>query len=108
MPEENTAAKRAVTAPDARMLASGLLHSIVNKRQPLDEAWENCRELRTLEHRDQRMCRLLLLITLRQLGYIDSVLDKFLENRSSLPPMVVIAMPLSAPALICLPKKRKV
>ncbi len=58
----------------ARAAARRLLHVVLGRRVPLDQAIENDASLRALEPRDRAFARLLLATVLRRLGQIDAAL----------------------------------
>ena len=64
----------------AREAALIALRSVLDKELSLDAAWKEAK-LDKLEPRDAGFARLLVLTTLRRLGSIDAVLDKFLRKR---------------------------
>ena len=64
----------------AREAALTALRAVLDKEMSLDAAWREAK-LTTLDPRDAGFARLLVLTTLRRLGSIDAVLDKFLRKR---------------------------
>ncbi len=64
----------------AREAAFTALRAVLEKEMNLDAAWREAK-LNDLEPRDAGFARLLVLTTLRRLGSIDAVLDKFLRKR---------------------------
>ena len=64
----------------AREAALTALRAVLDKELSLDVAWREAK-LTTLDPRDAGFARLLVLTTLRRLGSIDAVLDKFLRKR---------------------------
>lgn len=64
----------------ARRAALKALIAVLDDEKPLDTAWREAR-LDRLEPRDAAFARLLVLTTLRRLGSIDAVIDKFVERR---------------------------
>jgi 16S rRNA (cytosine967-C5)-methyltransferase len=63
----------------SRKAALGLLHTILTKRRPLQEAWEAALQpsqpLDGLAARDRAFVRLLVLTVLRRLGQLDRIVD---------------------------------
>jgi len=64
----------------AREAAVTALCAVLDKEMSLDAAWREAK-LTELDPRDAGFARLLVLTTLRRLGSIDAVLDKFLRKR---------------------------
>ena len=64
----------------AREAALTALRAVLDKEMSLDAAWREAK-LTDLDPRDAGFARLLVLTTLRRLGSIDAVLDKFLRKR---------------------------
>jgi 16S rRNA (cytosine967-C5)-methyltransferase len=97
MPEKALKPKpeTAATPPDARRQALEVLLAILVKRQPLDEAWAAQQQgIDRMERRDQSFCRLLVLTTLRNKGFIDKTLDGYLPERTKLPERVQMSLRL--------------
>lgn len=66
--------------PAARAVALSLLHEILDRRRPLDDALEHHGTLGELEGRDRAFARLLVATVLRRLGEIDAALAACLER----------------------------
>jgi 16S rRNA (cytosine967-C5)-methyltransferase len=66
-------------APSARAVAFDVLHNVLERRQPLEQALEAA-DISHLESRDRAFMRLLAAATLRQLGRIDAIVDACLER----------------------------
>jgi 16S rRNA (cytosine967-C5)-methyltransferase len=73
------APRRGETAPSARAIAFEVLHNVLDRRQPLEQALEAA-DISHLESRDRAFMRLLAATTLRQLGRIDAIIDACLER----------------------------
>lgn len=67
-------------APNARRVALGLLHEVLERRRTLDEARDASPAFGSLEGRDRAFAYLLVLTTLRRLGQIDALLARFLAK----------------------------
>src|SRR5581483_3531840 len=72
--------KRAERPLTARAVAAELLHDILHRRQPLDQALERHRGMVALAPRDRAFARLIVVTVLRRLGQIDAVLSRCLEK----------------------------
>lgn len=72
----------AIAAPglDARHAALIALDAVLDRDRPLDAAWREAKVDR-LKERDAGFARLLVLTTLRRLGSIDAVIDRFVKKR---------------------------
>jgi 16S rRNA (cytosine967-C5)-methyltransferase len=64
----------------ARQLALDVLDQVLGEQRPLDEAFAGHPGLSLLAGRDRAHARLLAATTLRRLGQIDAVLDRFLRQ----------------------------
>lgn len=64
----------------ARHAALIALDAVLDRDQPLDLAWREAK-LEKLDDRDAAFARMLVLTTLRRLGSIDAVIDRFVEKR---------------------------
>ena len=65
---------------DARRAALVALDAVLESDRPLDAAWREAKVDR-LQDRDAGFARLLVLTTLRRLGSIDAVIDRFVARR---------------------------
>ena len=72
----------AVATPglDARRAAVTALDAVLEHDKPLDAAWREAK-VDKLKERDAKFARLLVLTTLRRLGSIDAVIDRFVAKR---------------------------
>lgn len=89
-------------APDARAIAHQILGRIFDKSQSLEEAWEDTKGVARLEGRDRAHCRLLLLTSLRQWGYLTAQIAAFAKQPENLPLEVRHALLLGAAQMLCL------
>ena len=64
----------------SRKAALAALTAVLDDEKPLDVAWRSAR-LDQLDARDAGFARLLVLTTLRRLGSIDAVIDRFVRKR---------------------------
>jgi len=65
----------------ARGVALDVLDRVLGEARPLDETFAGHPALASLESRDRAFARLLVAMTLRRLGQIDDLLDRFLKTR---------------------------
>lgn len=65
---------------DARRAALTALDAVLEANKPLDVAWREAK-LEKLDARDAGFARVLVLTTLRRLGSIDAVIDRFVAKR---------------------------
>ncbi len=70
-----------MTGPGARAAALDLLGAVLGQGMPLDRALERHAGLAALSPRDRAFARHMTATTLRRLGQIDDVLDRFLDRR---------------------------
>lgn len=100
-PKANTAkpdAPKPTTRPkdapkkDARVIAHKILLKITNESISLEDAWEQTKEVNLLEQRDRSLCRLLVLTTLRQLGFIDYRIRQYAKTLEKLPLSALMAL----------------
>jgi 16S rRNA (cytosine967-C5)-methyltransferase len=66
---------------NARGVARDVLDRVLGEARPLDETYAGHPALASLDGRDRAFARLLVTVTLRRLGQIDAVLDRFLRSR---------------------------
>ncbi|MGH6903227.1 MAG: transcription antitermination factor NusB, partial [Geminicoccaceae bacterium] len=66
---------------NARGVALEVLDRVLGEARPLDETYAGHPALASLDGRDRAFARLLVTVTLRRLGQIDAVLDRFLRRR---------------------------
>lgn len=67
-------------APSARLSALSALVHTLDKKKPLDSCWPQDRYFNTLSPSDRAFAQLLAKTTLRRLGQIDDILNRFLEK----------------------------
>lgn len=67
-------------APSARLAALALLHGVLDRRLPLDEAFEDAQVAAGLASRDRGFARALAATVLRRLGQIDAVVAACLQK----------------------------
>lgn len=67
-------------APSARLSALSALVHTLDKHKPLDSCWPQDRYFHTLNPSDRAFAQLLAKTTLRRLGQIDDILNRFLEK----------------------------
>lgn len=65
----------------ARTVAVDLLEQVLDQRQLLDDALDNCREWSRLELRDRGWARQMVATTLRRRGQIDDLIRRCLDRR---------------------------
>ena len=70
----------AIPGLDARRAALIALDAVLEQDKALDAAWRDAKVDR-LQERDAKFARLLVLTTLRRLGSIDAVIDRFVAKR---------------------------
>ena len=70
-----------VRPANARGVALDVLDRVLGEARPLDETFAGHPALARLDGRDRAFARLLVTVTLRRLGQIDAVLDRFLRSR---------------------------
>jgi 16S rRNA (cytosine967-C5)-methyltransferase len=70
-----------VRPANARGVARDVLDRALGEARPLDETFAGHPALAALDSRDRAFTRLLVTVTLRRLGQIDAVLDRFLRSR---------------------------
>jgi 16S rRNA (cytosine967-C5)-methyltransferase len=95
MPEQSKKTKSAKKEPrpkDARIIAHKMLLKITNESISLEDAWEQTKEVNLLEARDRSLCRLLVLTTLRQLGFIDYRIRQYAKTMEKLPLSALMAL----------------
>ncbi len=100
MPEQTKHAKPPVKQPakkeprikDARAVAHKMLLKITNESLSLEDAWEQTKEVNLLEQRDRSLCRLLVLTTLRQCGFIDYRIRQYAKTMEKLPLSALMAL----------------
>ncbi len=66
--------------PDARGVAASLIHEVLRRNRPLDDALERHRDLDALAPRDRAFARLIVATVLRRLGQIDALIDHCLDR----------------------------
>jgi 16S rRNA (cytosine967-C5)-methyltransferase len=69
-----------ILSPNARLCALGALVHTLDRHKPLDSAWTSDRHFANLNPSDRAFAQLLAKTTLRRLGQIDRILEKFLER----------------------------
>lgn len=69
-----------IERPSARAVAFDLLHAVLDRRRPLEDALAETAELDRLAPRDRSFARMLVATVLRRLGQIDSVIGGCLER----------------------------
>ncbi len=67
-------------APNARICALGALVHTLDKQKPLDGAWALDRHFTGMSPSDRAFAQLLAKTTLRRLGQIDEILNRFMER----------------------------
>lgn len=72
-------------APSARLSALSALTHTLDKHKPLDSCWPQDRYFNTLSPSDRAFAQLLAKTTLRRLGQIDDILNRFLERPPGAP-----------------------
>jgi 16S rRNA (cytosine967-C5)-methyltransferase len=72
--------RRSAAAPSARAIAFDVLRSVLDSRQPLEQALDAA-DTSGLSSRDRAFMRLVVAMTLRQLGRVDGIIDICLERR---------------------------
>jgi 16S rRNA (cytosine967-C5)-methyltransferase len=77
---------------DARAIAHKILLKITNESLSLEDAWEQTKEVNALEQRDRSLCRLLILTTLRQLGFLDYRIRQYAKTLEKLPLSALMAL----------------
>ncbi|MEE2969688.1 MAG: transcription antitermination factor NusB [Pseudomonadota bacterium] len=65
---------------DARSCAANLVHDVLHRRRPFDEALSDRPDLNALEPRDRAFARLIAATVLRRLGQIDAVIAHCLDR----------------------------
>ena len=65
----------------ARGVALDVLDRVLGEARPLDDTFAGHPALASLDGRDRAFARLLVTVTLRRLGQIDDLLDRFLKTR---------------------------
>jgi 16S rRNA (cytosine967-C5)-methyltransferase len=65
---------------DARSCAANLVHDVLHRRRPFDEALSGRPDLNALEPRDRAFARLIAATVLRRLGQIDAVIAHCLDR----------------------------
>ncbi len=80
------------TKKDARAIAHKILLKITHESSSLDDAWQQTNEINALEPRDRSLCRLLVLTTLRQLGFIDYRIRQYARTMGKLPLSALMAL----------------
>ncbi|MEE2997353.1 MAG: transcription antitermination factor NusB [Pseudomonadota bacterium] len=68
------------TGMAARAQAHTILHDVIDRRRPLDEALQSDKRFAKLEPRDRAFSRNLVATTLRRLGQIDVIIDDCLDR----------------------------
>lgn len=84
--------KKEVRVKDARAVALKILLKITNESISLEDAWEQTKEVNNLEQRDRSLCRLLILTTLRQCGFIDYRIRQYAKTMEKLPLTALMAL----------------
>lgn len=74
------ATQTAILSPSARLTALGALVYSIDKKKPLDAAWQADRHFSTLSPSDKAFAQMLSKTVLRRLGQIDNLISKFLER----------------------------
>ncbi|MDX1923197.1 MAG: transcription antitermination factor NusB [Alphaproteobacteria bacterium] len=97
MPEPKEKAKSAqkpkdARPKDARVLAHKILLKIIYESVSIEDAWEQTKEVNTLEQRDRSLCRLLVLTTLRQFGFLDYRIRQYAKTLEKLPHTALMAL----------------
>ncbi|HLS69859.1 MAG TPA: 16S rRNA (cytosine(967)-C(5))-methyltransferase RsmB [Kiloniellales bacterium] len=69
-----------MSSPDPRRISLDILHAVLRRRQPLDDAFNSHTRLNELSARDRAFARLLATTVIRRLGEIDTVLATFLDK----------------------------
>lgn len=88
--------------PDARKLAARILEAVLEGKKTFDDAWAETHGLEKLEPRDRSFCRLLILDTLRYMGFIDSRLRVHMDRLDKTPMPALLALRLGATQLLLL------
>jgi 16S rRNA (cytosine967-C5)-methyltransferase len=65
---------------DARACAANLVHDVLHRRRPFDEALSGSKDLAALEPRDRAFTRLIAATVLRRLGQVDGVIAHCLDR----------------------------
>ena len=65
---------------DARSCAANLVHEVLHRRRPFDEAFSGRADLGALDPRDRAFARLIAATALRRLGQIDAVITHCLDR----------------------------
>lgn len=84
--------KKEPRVKDARAVAHKILLKITNESLSLEDAWEQTKEVNLLEARDRSLCRLLVLTTLRQCGFIDYRIRQYAKTMEKLPLSALMAL----------------
>lgn len=77
---------------DSRVIAHKILLKIVYESVSIEDAWEQTKEVTALEQRDRSLCRLLVLTTLRQLGFLDYRIRQYAKTLEKLPHSALMAL----------------
>lgn len=78
MPEQRLSAQP--PASSARLTALSALVYTIDKKKPLDAAWAQDRYFNSLSPSDRAFAQLLVKTTMRRLGQIDDLINRFLEH----------------------------
>jgi 16S rRNA (cytosine967-C5)-methyltransferase len=70
-----------VSRPDARRVAYKALAAVLDERRPLDDWFDDDKDLAALEPRDRALARAIVAETLRRLGQIDALIRGCLARR---------------------------
>lgn len=103
MPQNKPSSKTlARPVPDARRSASHVLEKIIAKGAALDEAFESEKGIPLLAPRDRAFCRLLVMGTLRFMGFLDTRLKIYAPRLPTTPLPALLALRLGALQLLIL------
>src|SRR4051812_36834201 len=69
-----------IVASNARLTALAALVHTLDKNKPLDSAWAQDRHFGSMSPSDRAFAQMLVKTTLRRMGQIDAIINKFLER----------------------------